>query len=292
MASLSAWLWTIGYAFLPRPLGSKPVGLTVVLFGVAGFTGAVGGQHLAMLVVVAFAWAAFQAWTDVADIALRLPTALAALAALLAAIEPPAGLSGALRTGTLFVAGAAWMAVWETLAHPPWRGGAGTRELEWAVLRRAWTRARPYQLALALPTTLAAFVAGIFSISHGAWMATTVLRVMRPEASTTYARSIRRVLGTATGGVAAALLLLIHPTEILAPIALFVCYGAMQLVGPGRYGIYVFFITVVALSLATVGQPPSVGIAVIRVVLTVAGAAIAVTSSALYDRWSRAHPSG
>jgi hypothetical protein len=71
-------------------------------------------------------------------------------------------------------------------------------------------------------------------------------------------------------------------------IALVVCLSAMQLVGPARYGFYTFFLTLIALELGSVGQAASWHLAVIRVALTLAGAALAVTSGFLYDRVSAA----
>jgi uncharacterized membrane protein YccC len=142
---------------------------------------------------------------------------------------------------------------------------------------------------LAVPTALAATVAGLFEISHGAWIATTVLRVLRPDASATLVRSGRRIGGTAAGALVAAVLLGTARHELTVVIVLVICVSAMQLVGPGRYGIYTFFLTLVALELGSVAQAASWHVAVIRVGLTLAGAAVAVTSGYLYDRWARRH---
>ena len=50
----------------------------------------------------------------------------------------------------------------------------------------------------------------------------------------------------------------------------------MQLVGPTRYGIYTFFLTLLALELSSVGQPASWRLVLSRVLLTFAGAGVAV----------------
>lgn len=69
------------------------------------------------------------------------------------------------------------MALFAVVPHRPWRSpGAGSRDLGLAELKEAWPKARSYALLLILPTTLSAGVVGLFQISHGAWMATTVLR--------------------------------------------------------------------------------------------------------------------
>ena len=59
---------------------------------------------------------------------------------------------------------------------------------------------------------------------------------------------------------------------------------AMHPAGPKRYGIYTFFLTLIALQLSSVGSTPHLRIALIRVVLTLAGTVVAVASGLIYDR--------
>jgi hypothetical protein len=68
--------------------------------------------------------------------------------------------------------------------------------------------------------------------------------------------------------------------------------GEMQLVGPAHYGFYTFFLTLLALELVSVSQAASWHLALVRVVLTLAGAAVAVASGFLYDRASRSQVHG
>jgi uncharacterized membrane protein YccC len=142
-------------------------------------------------------------------------------------------------------------------------------------------------MLLAIPTALSAGVAGLFAIAHGAWTATTVLRVLRPEESITLARSGRRIVGTAAGALVAALILAVEPHAVTAVVVLVACVSAMQLVGPVRYGVYTFFLTLLALELGSVGEAASWHLALIRVALTLIGAAVAVTSGYVYDRINR-----
>jgi Fusaric acid resistance protein-like len=211
-----------------------------------------------LLILMTVLWTGFQALADGACGALRLPVAMAALGLLLSAIGGGASPWGALWRGILFLAGAGLLAAWEMARHPPWRSpGVGTRGLGLAAFGRAWGESRGYVWLLTVPTTLAAWVAGAFDISHGAWMATTVLRVLRPDRAGTIARSWRRVGGTTAGAVLAAFLLATVPRPQTAVIVLIVALTAMQLVGPARYGIYSFFLTLIALQLGSVGQPPT-----------------------------------
>jgi hypothetical protein len=143
---------------------------------------------------------------------------MAALCFLLSAIGGGATAGGALWRGLLVLGGASWVALGEVVLHRLWRSPeAGTRDLGLAELATAWPKSRGYALLLILPTTLAAGLFGTSQISHGAWMATTVLRVLRADAAVTLARERR---------------------ALTAVIVLAVCQSAMQLVGPKRYGVY------------------------------------------------------
>ena len=179
---------------------------------------------------------------------------MAALGFLLSAMIGGGTAGSAGWRGLLFLGGAAWAALWELARHPPWRSSGGSRDLGLAECWAAPGRSRRFAVLLAVPTALAAGVAGVFEISHGAWMATTVLRVMRPEASATVTRSGRRIVGTSAGALIAAVLLGTERHELTAVVVLVVCLSAMQLVGPVRYGIYTFFLTLIALELG-IGRP-------------------------------------
>jgi len=288
--TLGTYLWTVGHLLLPRPLGVRLSATTVVLLGVAGVTGALAGGALWLLVVLAVVWAAAQAVAETAGTAVRLPVAMAALGFLLSAMEGQVSAGAALWRGVLMVGGATWGALWAVAQKPPWRSpGEGSRHVGVTELWAARSRSRRFAVLLAVPTALAAGVAGLFQISHGAWTATTVLRVMRPEASATVARSGRRIVGTSAGALVAALLLGLEQHHLTAVVTLVVCVSAMQLVGPKRYGFYTFFLTLIALELGSVAQPASWHLAVVRVALTLAGAALAVASGVLYDCASQFH---
>jgi hypothetical protein len=285
VASLSAYLWTLSHLNDKRPLGLSVAVVSVLLLVIAGAMGALAGRHLWLLIVATALWAPIQALADVATGALRMPVAMAALGMLLSAITGGTSPYGALWRGVLFLAGATWVALWEILRHPPWRSAdEGTRELAFGKLARSWRQSWGFALLLTVPTTLAAGAAGAFEISHGAWMATTVLRVLRPDRADTIARSWRRLVGTCAGALLAALLLATVPAPKTVVVVLILALTAMQLVGPGRYGIYTFFLTLIALQLSAAGSASHFGIALIRVVLTLAGTVVAVASGLIYDR--------
>lgn len=284
-ATLGAYLWAIGHLTVHRPIDPRLSAAAAVLLGVAGATGALAGRHLWLLVVLGAAWAVFQALAETTGSALRMPAAMSALGFLLCAIGGGADAAQALLQGVLVLGGASWMALWEFARHRPRPSPVpGSRLPSWAELKAAWPRSRPFALLLSVPTALAAGTAGLLQISHGAWTATTVLRVLRPESSATLARSGRRIVGTSAGALLAAVLLVTAPDASTAVISLVVCLSAMQLIGAARYGFYTFFLTLLALELVSVGHPASWRLALVRTVLTCAGALIAVTSGFIFDR--------
>jgi Fusaric acid resistance protein-like len=287
-ATLGAYLWTVGHLTVGRPIGIRVAAVATVLLGVAGVTGALAGGRLWLLVVLTVVWATCQAVTDIAATALRVPVAMSALGFLLSAIGGGVSPLAALWRGLLVLGGAAWAAFWELARNPPWRSpGQGSPNIGLAEIWAARDRSRGFALLLSVPTALSAGIVGLSKISHGAWMATTVLRVMRPEPSATLARSGRRIAGTSAGALIAAVLLGTERHELTAVIVVVVCVSAMQLVGPAHYGFYTFFLTLLALELVSVGQAASWHLALVRVALTLAGAAVAVASGFLYDRASR-----
>ena len=76
-----------------------------------------------------------------------------------------------------------------------------------------------------------------------------------------------------------------------AVVVVMVAVTAMQLVGPRRYALYTFFLTLIALQISSIGHPRDWGIALIRAVLTLVGSAVAVISSLIYDRLIPGAPS-
>ena len=287
-ATLGAYLWTVSHLTVGRPIGIRVAAVAAVLLGVAGVTGALAGGHLWLLVVLTVVWASCQAVAEIAGTALRMPVAMSALCFLLSAIGGAVSPRAALWRGLLVLGGAAWAALCELARNPPWRSpGEGSRTIGLAELWAARVRSRGFALLLSAPTALSAGLVGLSKISHGAWMATTVLRVARPEVSATLARSGRRIAGTTAGALIAAVLLGTERHELTAVIVVVVCVSGMQLVGPAHYGFYTFFLTLLALELVSVDQAASWHLALLRVALTLAGVAVAVASGFLYDRASR-----
>ncbi|HEY2565643.1 MAG TPA: FUSC family protein [Acidimicrobiales bacterium] len=284
IGTLGAYLWTVSHVTGKRPIGLPISVVTILLLGLAGATGALGGRYLWFLVLMVVLWATAQAVTDVAGGPLRAPVALSALCMLVSAIDGGHTITGSLWQGLLTLSGAAWIAGTEVVRHLPWRSPGPVTGVGFKALGPAWPEARGYALLLVIPTTLAAGIAGTFQISHGAWTATTVLRVLRPDQASTVTRGKQRAAGTVAGAMLAAVLLAAAPGAVTAVVVMVMAVTAMQLVGPRRYAWYTFFLTLIALQISSVGHPRDWGIAAIRAVLTLVGSAVAVISSLIYDR--------
>jgi hypothetical protein len=281
--TLGAYLWTLSHMTTARPLSVRLALLTSVVLGVAGGLGFGCGGVLWLLVVMCGAWATFQATGEIAGGPLRMTAGMSALCLLLCSIGGRANLDDAVRQGLTVAGGAAWTAALDQLRHLPRGRSQDPTGLDLHRLRAAWPQARSYAALLAGTSMPAAGVAGAISVSHGAWLAAAILRVLRPGSEVTIPRSRSRLLGTAAGASAAAGLLVIPPHAIIAVAVVVLAVTAMALIGPKRYGPWTFCLTLVALVLIPVEQTPDARLALTRVILTAIGVLIATVAALLYE---------
>ncbi|WP_425832289.1 FUSC family protein [Streptomyces fractus] len=126
----------------------------------------------------------------------------------------------------------------------------------------------------------------VLPYGHGYWAPMSAVMVMRPDFSQTYSRAVARFGGTLVGVTAAtAILQLAHPGTYLSAVLAVVCAGLMyllmrtgQLAAQGCVAMYVVFL------LGMGGQEWSQTVPE-RVVLTLVGGVLAMTSYALYPAW-------
>jgi hypothetical protein len=119
---------------------------------------------------------------------------------------------------------------------------------------------------------------------EGHWFVTSVLFTLRRTHQATLARARDRAVGNIAGCLLAAVLLSLHPTvwvlvAILAVSAI-VAYGLR----PANYLYWALAFPILALTLADIGQPVSVGAAAVRASLVVAGGLFALAASWLLHR--------
>jgi hypothetical protein len=282
--TLGAYLWTVSHMTTARGLSVRLALVTSVLLGVAGGAGFAAGSLLWLLIVLCGSAAVFQATGELAGGPLRMTAAMSALCLLLCSIGGHASAGPALRQGVAVAVGAAWAAAVDQLRHLPDRRSHAPTGLESHRLREAWPQCRSYSALLAGSSMLAAGAAGAISISHGAWLATTVLRVLRPRAEVTIPRSRSRLTGTAAAATVAAGLLAVPSHAVIAVAVVLLAVTAMMVIGPKRYGPFTFCLTLVALVLIPVQQQSGPAVALTRVILTVIGVALAIAAVRLHER--------
>jgi uncharacterized membrane protein YccC len=137
-----------------------------------------------------------------------------------------------------------------------------------------------HALRLAGVVTLDVLLMPLLHVGHGYWLAMTSLIVLRPFAGETVRRSVQRVGGTVLGGVLAALLTAVLPSEreLLVVIVLgSICAIAVYAVD---YAWYCFFLTP-TIVLLTLPHLRDWHLAAVRTGMTGLGALIAVAAMLL-----------
>ncbi|MGW9118614.1 FUSC family protein [Streptomyces sp. NPDC055663] len=126
----------------------------------------------------------------------------------------------------------------------------------------------------------------VLPFGHGYWAPMAAVMVMRPEFSQTYARSVARFGGTIVGvSLATAIVQTAHPgvttaavLSVLCALLMYLLMGTGYVVGQACVSAYVVFL------LGMAGDDWSQTV-LERVVLTLAGGLLAMTSYALYPAW-------
>lgn len=279
-SSFGAYLMVASFSALDsRPHGTLLVAAAVEL-GAASAAGALAVPVLAALAAGTAVVAMVQGLWEVAGGPLRMAASMSALAYLLAGIN--------LAPGTRwweYAAGLAVGALWQGLfiaATAPVSGPTLTACLS-GVRSRTRDGAR-YAATLAVTGVLGVATASFLPVSHAVWLATTALRVAKPDTAARHGRVKARVLGTIGGGTLAALLLTPPLTQAERAVLVAVTICAMQLAGAAHYGWWTLCLTVVALSFGMEHGSGDWRLAGERMVLTLAGAALALTVCGLADR--------
>jgi Fusaric acid resistance protein-like len=275
VASSAAYFVTIAHADLPKEGRAPRVAATVLMLCLGAVAGASAGQGIWVFLAVAAIGASWQAWTEIANTPLRFPAALAVLVLLLSTGNVSPDISVATYS-VAFAGGAVWQGlVQHFVARPSDRPPATIASDFKALIVSAPAASRFVALMAALGVTGGA-IAALIPVPHAAWLLTTALRVMKPTQAETLQRLKHRFIGTAAGAIVSGILLGLHIPPLLYAGLLGIMLTAMQLVGPRRYAIWTFCLTVIALDL---GQQRSHGIAwhiaEDRLLLTIVGLALA-----------------
>jgi hypothetical protein len=251
---------------------------TALMIGVAALAGASAGMRPWAFLSLAVLGAVWQAWTEVADTALRLPAAMAVLAMLVSTGNISRDLA-VVPYAAAFGSGAVWQALVQYVVARRVTAPNVTLLAEFALVFSAASAARRFIAVMAALAVVGGAVALMLPVPHAAWLLTAALRVMKPLQGHTLLRLKQRLIGTVAGAVFSAGLLA-WPLPALLQAGIFaLMLTIMQLVGAQRYAAWVFCLTVIALDLGL--QPSESGWqpAEYRVLLTMGGLALALLFS-------------
>jgi uncharacterized membrane protein YccC len=137
-----------------------------------------------------------------------------------------------------------------------------------------------HALRLALVVSLDVLLMPLLHVTHGYWLAMTSLIVLRPFAGETVRRSAERVVGTVLGGILAALLTAVLPSETALFAVIVIGATCAIAIYTVDYAWYCFFLTP-TIVLLTLPHLRDWHLAAVRTGLTGLGALIAVLAMLL-----------
>ncbi len=130
-------------------------------------------------------------------------------------------------------------------------------------------------LRLGIMTTIGVAIYSLAHIPQGNWLTITILVVLQPNFGGTFQRFFHRMFGTILGAIITPILWMIIPNSlILESINLGSMILGFSLV-PFHYGLAVFFISIFAIGLEMSRQGGNWEVAIVRLLCTCVGAALA-----------------
>lgn len=149
-----------------------------------------------------------------------------------------------------------------------------------------------YAILVSITTAAGLAVALAFGLSRDYWIMLTVLVSLRATIATTFSTSFLRILGT-TGGAAIALgITLSIPSPWVLTVLLFGFAVGLFATRWVNYGIYAVFLTPFIIILLNIAYPGDWQLAILRVVDTVIGGALAISAATLWWVGDRAQRTG
>jgi uncharacterized membrane protein YccC len=124
--------------------------------------------------------------------------------------------------------------------------------------------------------------------SRGYWVPLTVLVVLRPDFSSTFQRSVMRVVGTIIGLLLATVLVHFIPGGSWYYVALVgVCYFCVRLAGPGNFGLTAVALSAMVVVLLEISGVPAHTTFDARAIATAVGGALALIATLFFPLWER-----
>jgi uncharacterized membrane protein YgaE (UPF0421/DUF939 family) len=138
-----------------------------------------------------------------------------------------------------------------------------------------------HALRLSVATAIALAIYKYFRIEHGYWLIITVLVIVKPIFADTRKRALERVLGSVVGGILAVCIAAEIQNLIFMDVLLLLFSILAFSHVRTNYGVYVFFLTPFVILMIDTIVPGDWQIALVRILDTFIGGAIALTVSFL-----------
>jgi hypothetical protein len=276
-ASFGAYLVVITHPNLPAAGKARTLVVTVFLLSFGAVAGAASAMRVWAFVPLAVVCATWQGWTEIAANGLRLPAAMSVLALLLSASKRLSPDLAVLTYGAAFATGAVWQGLVQYIAACRNGMPVAPPVVDSAALPSSMATAPRFIGTMAALGFVGGAIAASLPVPHAGWLLTTALRVMKPTQAQTLFRLKQRFVGTISGAVFATGLLCWPFPALLYAGTLGVMLTLMQLVGPRRYAMWTFCLTVIALDLNGV-RPQEISwlLGEERILLTIGGLALAI----------------
>lgn len=144
-----------------------------------------------------------------------------------------------------------------------------------------------HAIRLAVAVAIASIVYHVFHYSRGYWIPMTALIVLRPEFYETFARGIARIAGTLVGGgIAAAIVHLLHPPDgilaILLLLSVWGCYNLFRV----NYALFSVCLTAYVVLVLRLSGIAELTAAAARITYTIEGGALAILVYAIWPTWA------
>jgi uncharacterized membrane protein YccC len=145
-----------------------------------------------------------------------------------------------------------------------------------------------YALRLGVTATTAAALPPLLSLPHGAWVALTVLVILKPNFGGTYQQAKQRVVGTVAGSAVGAVLAAAISHVIALDLLLALCGTLAFSLIARNHGLGVLFLTPFIVLLLNTVHPDDWEVAAVRSLDTIIGGVLALLAAyLLWPSWER-----
>ncbi|QJE96007.1 FUSC family protein [Luteolibacter luteus] len=145
-----------------------------------------------------------------------------------------------------------------------------------------------HTLRIMVLSLIGVLVFKLSGIPHGYWLPFTMIVVLQPDFGSTRKKAAERVIGTLAGGLFASSLLWLRPDPSVIHVAVAATIAIFSYLVKRRYGVAVFFITLVVVLLMEAHQPVTIAFTIERMACTLGGGLLALVAAFLFwPVWER-----